>query len=105
MARKADGNRRSTGKTAATSQAPKTSTVSDHDGIQALNLAGWIRGLLAVSVLAILADLFVHKHSNFTIEYLFGFYGFFGFLGAVVLIIVAKGVQSIVTRPESYYDR
>lgn len=70
-----------------------------------MSLAKVILGLMAVSVLAILADVLVHKHGEFSIEHAFGFYAFFGFLGAVALMIAAKLVQAIVTRPETYYDR
>ncbi len=97
------GKNKSTGKKASASTASERSRASDV-GSRASNLDGWIRGLLAVSVIAVLADVFAHKHSAFSVEYLFGFYGFLGFLGIVALIVIAKGVQRLVTRTETYYD-
>ncbi|MEZ5852546.1 MAG: hypothetical protein R3D68_18085 [Hyphomicrobiaceae bacterium] len=64
-----------------------------------------VKGLYAVSALLFLFDWFVHKHSNFAIEHVFGFYGLYGFIGCVFLVVAAKGMRTILMRPEDYYDR
>ena len=54
--------------------------------------------------LLLLAEPFVHLHPYFKAEETFGFYGIYGLLACVALVIVAKVLQSIVSRPEDYYD-
>lgn len=64
-----------------------------------------VYALYAVCALLLLADVLVHKHSKFSIEYVFGFYGLYGFIGCVFLVVAAKALRVVLMRPENYYDR
>jgi hypothetical protein len=61
--------------------------------------------LVVVCALLLTADVFYHKHGHFAIEQLFGFYAVFGFVAYVGLIFLAKGLRTILKRPEDYYQR
>ena len=61
--------------------------------------------LAAVCALLLTADAFYHKHAPIGIEDLFGFYALFGFVAYVGLIFLAKGLRTILMRPEDYYVR
>jgi hypothetical protein len=63
----------------------------------------WI--LTAACIGLLLADAVYEKHGLFEIEHLFGFYALFGFVAYVGLIFLAKGLRTILMRPEDYYDR
>jgi hypothetical protein len=63
----------------------------------------WTLG--AVCVLLLAADAFYAKHGHFPIEHVFGFYALFGFVAYVGLIFLAKGLRTILMRPEDYYVR
>ncbi len=62
----------------------------------------WTLGLLCAAVFV--ADAFYHKHVHFEAEGWFGVYGLFGFVACVVLVLAAKLLGRILTRPEDYYD-
>lgn len=53
----------------------------------------------------LIADLFIHKHSEFGVDGFFGFYAVYGFISYVFLIFTAKLLRKIVMRRENYYDR
>jgi hypothetical protein len=61
--------------------------------------------LATVCIGLLIADVFYQKHGHFEIEHLFGFYALFGFVAYVGLIFLAKGLRTILMRPEDYYDR
>jgi hypothetical protein len=61
--------------------------------------------LTVVCALLLTADFFYHRHASFEIEHLFGFYAVFGFVAYVGLIFLAKGLRTILMRPEDYYVR
>jgi hypothetical protein len=61
--------------------------------------------LAAVCALLLAADAFYAKHGHFPIEHVFGFYALFGFVAYVGLIFLAKGLRTILMRPEDYYVR
>lgn len=61
--------------------------------------------LYGVCALLMASDVLIHRHGEFEIEHLFGFYGFFGFLGSVGLVLTAKQLRRILMRREDYYDR
>jgi len=63
------------------------------------------RGVWAVGILLLLADLWVHRHEAFGFAQLFGFHGFYGFVACVVLVLTAKALRRVLMRPEDYYDR
>ncbi len=55
-------------------------------------------------VLVLVAEFFVEKHGEFTVEHFYGFYAVYGFMAYVFLIFVAKGLRRIIMRKEDYYD-
>lgn len=61
--------------------------------------------LAVISALLLVIDIWIHKHSDFALEHLWGFYGFFGLVGCLVLVMVAKGFRALLMRGEDYYDR
>jgi hypothetical protein len=60
--------------------------------------------VIVVSVLLFLCDALYHKHPEFGIEKVFGFYGIYGFVACVGLVLAAKGLRAWLMRDESYYD-
>ncbi len=64
-----------------------------------------VHALYLVCAIVFLLDIFVHDHSPFAIEYIFGFYGLYGFIGCVFLVLAAKLLRVVLMRPEDYYDR
>ena len=70
------------------------------------NVTKLYRGLWAVGLLLLAADLLVHRHEEFAWAGWFGFYAAYGFFACVALVIAAKEVlRRLVKRPEDYYDR
>lgn len=69
---------------------------------------GTIRLLWNVSaaVLAglVLLDLVVPKHPHFGIDGTFGFGAWYGFGACVLMVLVSRGIGSILKRPDTYYD-
>ena len=64
-----------------------------------------VHALYAICILLLVADVAVHKHSDFAIEHVLGFYGLYGFVGCVFLVLVAKAMRIVLMRPEDYYER
>lgn len=60
--------------------------------------------VILVSVLLFFADALYHKHPEFSIETVFGFYGLYGFFACVGLVLAAKGLRVLLMRGEHYYD-
>ncbi len=61
-------------------------------------------GFTGLGIVALLLDLFVHRHVIDPWERLFGFYALFGFIGVTALVYGAKLLRRIVMRDEDYYD-
>lgn len=61
--------------------------------------------IIFVIILAatVLMDLVIHQHPFFALAGTFGFGAWFGFLSCVILIVFAKGLGSILKRPDTYY--
>lgn len=49
-------------------------------------------------------ELLIEKHVETAAEHWFGFHGFFSLLACVVLVLAAKLLRRVVSRPEDYYD-
>jgi hypothetical protein len=60
-------------------------------------------GFLAILLACVAAELFIHRHSLFGLDGLFGFNAGFGFLACVALVLVAKLLGTVLKRPDSYY--
>lgn len=69
------------------------------------NVAGIYRGLWAACALLLALEPLVHKHGDFAVEEWFGFHGWFGFLACAGLVLAARVMRAILSRPEDYYDR
>jgi len=55
-------------------------------------------------VIIVLLDLVIDHHAYFGLDGTFGFGAWFGFLSCVVLIVGAKGLGSVLKRPDTHYD-
>lgn len=55
-------------------------------------------------VIIVLLDLVIDHHAYFGLDGTFGFGAWFGFLSCIVLIVGAKGLGSVLKRPDTYYD-
>lgn len=60
--------------------------------------------IIILSALLFLCDALYHKHPQFGVEKLFGYYGLFGFVACVALALVAKGLRGWLMRREDYFD-
>jgi hypothetical protein len=69
------------------------------------NVEWVVRAVYLICAVLVVADVFVHKHGPFAIEYVFGFYAWYGFLACVGLVLAAKVLRRVLMRPEDYYDR
>ena len=49
-------------------------------------------------------ELLIDKHVETTVEHWFGFHGFFALMACVALVLAAKLLRRVVSRPEEYYD-
>ena len=59
---------------------------------------------VACAVLIGLDFLYV-KHTAFGFEGWFGFYGAYGFVCCVLLVLIAKELRKLISRPEDYYEK
>jgi hypothetical protein len=69
------------------------------------NVTKLYRGVWAIGIALIAADLFMHKHEEFGFAGWLGFYALFGFVACVTLVLTAKALRRILKRPEDYYER
>lgn len=64
----------------------------------------WLIRLLALACAAtVLADFIWHRHAEFDIEGLPGFYALFGFGAYCLIVLGAKQLRRFLHRPEDYY--
>lgn len=55
-------------------------------------------------VILLLLELLIDKHVETAAEHWFGFHGFFGLIACVALVLAAKLLRRVISRPEDYYD-
>jgi hypothetical protein len=67
------------------------------------NIDRLVYGLYALCTILFAADFFYHKHVEFGIEKIPGFYAIYGFVMCAALVICAKALRVILKRPEDYY--
>ena len=60
--------------------------------------------IIVLSAVLFLCDALYHKHPQFGIEKVFGFYGLYGFIICVGLIFAAKALRTWLMRDEDFYD-
>ena len=68
------------------------------------NVRKLLFALYAACAALFAADLFYHKHTVFEFEGWFGFYGVYGFVACVALVLAARELRKLVSRPLDYYD-
>lgn len=61
--------------------------------------------LYAICAVLVITDLLVHRHTYLPVEEMPAFYAFYGFAALVGVVLLAKGLRSLVGRKEDYYDR
>ncbi len=72
----------------------------DHPGnVRKIYNAIWIGCVLLLGV-----ELLIDKHVETAVEHWFGFHGFFSLIACVALVLAAKLLRRVVSRPEDYYD-
>ncbi len=71
---------------------------------QPANVDKLVRAFYVICLLALLSELFIHKHVVYHLEGWFGFYPVYGFIGIVLLVLLAKLLRKGVMRSEEYYD-
>ena len=64
---------------------------------------------IAILLLALLPELFVHHHPHFaaegfTLDAAFGFYAWYGFLACAGMVALAKTLGIFLKRKDTYYD-
>jgi hypothetical protein len=69
------------------------------------NVTKIFRGLCALGLALVVADLVVHRHDSVDFAAWFGFYAVYGFVACVALVLTAKAMRRVLKRPEDYYDR
>jgi len=62
----------------------------------------WQWGLAALAMLTLL-DLVIAGHPHFRIDGFFGFYAWYGLLTCAAMIVVAKALGYLLSRPDTYY--
>ena len=63
----------------------------------------FVYGLYGACALLFGADFLYHKHTYVAVEDIPGFYALYGFIMCALLVIAAKGLRLILSRPEDYY--
>lgn len=68
------------------------------------NVRKLLFALYIACALLFAADLAYHKHAVLDFENWFGFYGVYGFVACVALVLAARELRKLVSRPPDYYD-
>ncbi len=69
------------------------------------NVQRLLKIFLAILVILLMLDFFIHKHAYFPWEDWPAFYAMYGFVACVCLVLLAKYVlRPLVKREEDYYD-
>jgi hypothetical protein len=59
---------------------------------------------IAILAALVLADLLVDHHALFGLDGTFGFAAWYGFASCIALVLGAKGLGTLLKRPDTYYD-
>jgi hypothetical protein len=78
--------------------------MDDHWLTRASNIKRLWGAFTIMLVIVVVLDLVIDHHAYFGFDGTFGFGAWFGFLSCVVLIVGAKGLGSVLKRPDTYYD-
>ena len=60
--------------------------------------------LYIACALALLGELVIDRYAEVGADGYFGFYGVYALIVSVILVLAAKLLRKLVTRPEGYYD-
>jgi hypothetical protein len=60
---------------------------------------------IAILIVCVAGDFFIHQHAYFGLDGTFGFYAWYGFVTCVLMIVVAKVLGILIKRPDNYYDK
>lgn len=60
--------------------------------------------LYAICALALVAELFVHRHGYVDMEKMFGFYAVCGLVSSLVIVVLGRVLGYVLRRKEDYYD-
>jgi len=71
---------------------------------RAAQKGGWGWTGLALLALLLVLDLLAPRHGEFDWE-VGGFFAAWGFVSCGVLVLLARVLRRVLTRPEDYYDR
>ena len=63
----------------------------------------WIAGAVLLA-LTLFSELFVDLHPHFGFADWFGFAAVYGFLACLAMVVFAKGLGSLIKRPDDYYE-
>lgn len=61
--------------------------------------------LYSICALLALAELVVHRHTVMPLERIPAFYAIYGFISLVGVVLLAKLLRRIVSRPENHYSK
>lgn len=59
---------------------------------------------VAVLLVTVVPDFFIHQHVHFGVEDFFGFYAAYGFGTCVLMVVGAKALGLLIKRGDDYYD-
>lgn len=62
-----------------------------------------IRIILGAAVLSLIAELFIHRHYEFSFSSFPGFYALVGFAAYCIIVLGAKALRPLLKRPEDFY--
>ena len=62
------------------------------------------KALLAIAVILVILEVFLHRHGVAAIEDSFMFPAIFGFFAFVFIVWVGKWLRRMIMRPEDYYE-
>ena len=60
--------------------------------------------LYGLCLIAVIAEIFIHRHVDHPWEAVPGFYAIYGFIACVVLVLAATQMRKVLMRGEDYYD-
>lgn len=63
-----------------------------------------VPGLWVACALALGLELLIEKHVETDVEHWFGFHGLFALGACAFLVLGARLLRRVVSRPENYYD-
>ena len=63
----------------------------------------WIIFIVILAA-TVVAELFIHRHTEFGVDALFGFHAWYGLGTCAIMIVFAKVLGFVLKRKDTYYD-